>query len=93
MFNPHSWILLDSSNTHIRVNMPTQQIRFWLLRPDGDLFALLAQEMDSQISSSNLTPSERSVRRGNWQFILMGVAAREQLMAPEAITLTRCSSF
>jgi hypothetical protein len=87
MFNPHSWILLDSSNTHIRVNMPTQQIRFWLLRPDGDLFALLAQEMDSQISSSNLTPSERSVRRGNWQFILMGVAAREQLMAPEAITL------
>jgi hypothetical protein len=87
VFNPHSWTLLDSSNTHIQVNMPTQQIRFRLLRPDGDLFALLGREMDSQISSSNLTPSEKNVRRGNWQFILMGVAAREQLMPPEAITL------
>lgn len=74
-------ILVKSSATGIA----KQQIRFWLERPAGDWFALLCWDIADRLKGF---PSvDKKIRLGNWQNIILGVAARERVMPSEEVRM------
>jgi hypothetical protein len=87
MFNPDE-LALAVGQINLSFTVNSRRLSIQLNRPEGDMYAVLVACVAKVCAESErLIKTDALLRQYNFQLILLGVAARERAMPPEAVQL------